>query len=369
MNTIGCEFSGSLRGHVRIIGAIAAKDILDAIKNKTTVSVILGVAVLMLSSQAMPLIVKVSSVHRVVVYDAGESRLVPELKKNRQLRLIKASSQQEMEEILGEASGAMLGLALPADFDQALESDRPPELSGYFAHWVSRSDAIEEQAFFEAQLTELAGGPVRVNIEGNVVYPQPDSDGQPYMFSTVLVVAIITISAFLVPYLMIEEKETKTMDALLVSPASIGQVVIGKAIAGLVYGLAAAGVVIAFNQALVVHWGLVILAAFCGASFAVAIGLLLGSIFDNPQNMSLWVSLIFIVLLMPVFLAMTRLNLPGILRTIMPWIPSAALAQVFRISFSGSVPLDQVLSNLGIVVGSAMLLLVAVVRIVRRSDR
>jgi len=354
---------------LRIIWAIAAKDIVDAIRNKTTISVVLGVAVLMLSGQALPLIARLSSVHQLAIYDAGASRLVPALQRNPEIRLLRASSPQELEAILGESSGAMLGLILPADFDQALDAGYPSQLQACFAHWVGEADAAKQQAFFQARLTDLTGQPVRINIKAQPVYPTPDSDGQPFMASISLVVAIITISGVLVPFLMLEEKETKTMDALLVSPASIGQVTIGKAIAGMVYGLAAAAVVFAFNRGLVVHWGWAILAAICGTSFAVAVGLLLGSIFDNPQNMGLWLGALFVILLLPAMLDTTALSLPPFLETVLPWIPSTALTKAFRISFSGNVALDQILSQLGLVVGVAGLLLAAVVWVVRRSDR
>jgi ABC-type Na+ efflux pump permease subunit len=363
------ETESSLRANLRIIWAIAAKDIADAIKNKTTVSVILGVAVLMLSGQALPLITRLSSVHWVVVYDAGESRLVGQLKRSPQLRLIKASSQQEMEDLLGERGGAALGLVLPVGFDQALDAGQPPELYGYFMHWVGSADAAEAQAFFEEQLTLLAGRPVYIAVAGDDVYPHPDSDGQPFMAAMYLAIVIVIISGVLVPYLMLEEREAKTMDVLLVSPARVSQVIIGKAIAGMVYGLVAAGVVFAFYRGLVVHWEWAILAALCGTTFAVAVGLLLGSLFDNPQNLGIWMGLVFIALLVPVFLSLMTSNLPEFLSAVMAWIPSAALTKVFRISFSGSVPLDQVMTNLGIVMGSAVLLLAAVVWIVRRSDR
>jgi ABC-2 type transport system permease protein len=354
---------------LRIIWAIAAKDVVDAIKNKVTVSVILGVALLMLSSQALPLITRLSAVRRVVIYDAGASRLPGQLKRSPEVGLIRASSLQDLKDILVESSGRMLGLMLPADFDRAIDAGQALQLDGYFAHWVSASDAAVEGAFFETQLAALAGQPVRIDLADHAVYPEPDSTGQPLLVSISLVVVIITISGVLVPYLMVEEKETRTMDALLVSPARISQVVVGKAIAGMVYGLVAAAVVFAFNRALVVHWEWAVLATLCGTLFAVSAGLLLGSVFDNPQNMGPWMGLLFALLLMPVFLIMLKPGLPAFLNTVMPWIPSAALEKLFRISFSGGVSLDQALSNLGILVGSALLLLSAVVWFVRRSDR
>ena len=366
MNTTKRRFSEGLR----IVWAIAAKDVVDALRNKITISIIIGVAFLMLSGQALSLLLKLQSTPSVVVYDAGKSDLVAELKKSDDLRLRTMPSQQELQESVGGAAGPLLGLTIPANFDQALGAGGLFELDGYFVHWVNPADAAETQTFFEDKLTELAGQSVRINTEGHAVYPSPDAGGQPSMVSRSLVIAVLTICGAIVPFLMIEEKETHTLDALLVSPASIGQVVTGKALAGVFYGLTAAGVVFAFNQALVVHWGVALLAAVCGSLFAVAVGLLLGSLFDNPASMNLWFGGLLLALLMPVFLVNTLgSNVPQIVRTILPWIPTVLLSQVVHISFTASVPLDRVLLNLGIVVGSAVAVLAAVVWVVRRSDR
>jgi len=362
--------NGKLAENLRIIWAIAAKDILDAIKNKTTMSVILGVAIMMLSSQAIPLLLKLDRTPWVVVYDEGESHLMEELGKSKGLRLLSVASQQELANTLGESRETLLGLVIPMNLDRVLEAGDHVELNGYFAHWVSESDATEKRVFFEQQLTQLAEQPVRINTNGNIIYPQPNSDGGPFMVSMSLVIAIVTICGIVVPYSMIEEKETHTMDVLLVSPASISQVVIGKALAGLVYGLAAGGTVLVFNQAMVVHWGVAILATICGTLFAVAVGLLMGSMFDNPGSMNLWFGVVVTVLMMPVLLNVMKVpSWPKIVTTIMSWIPTVALARVFGVSFSGSAPLRLVLPDLGIVVGSAVLVLALVVWKIRRADR
>ncbi|NIV39073.1 MAG: hypothetical protein GWN58_59555, partial [Anaerolineae bacterium] len=59
------------RERMRIIWAIAAKDIVDAIKNKTVITIVLGMATMMLSVQAFPLLLKLSATPRAIVYDAG----------------------------------------------------------------------------------------------------------------------------------------------------------------------------------------------------------------------------------------------------------------------------------------------------------
>jgi hypothetical protein len=140
------------------------------------------------------------------------------------------------------------------------------------------------------------------------------------------------------------------MDSLLVSPATYSEVVVGKALAGSFYCLAALTVMFAFSFALINLWWLALLAAVCGALFTVALGLLMGTLFDNAASLNLWLGVVMMILLVPVFLEGTMgSNFPEFMRTIIPWIPSVA--------------------HLGIVVAAAVLILALVVWRVRQSDR
>ncbi len=358
------------KNYLRIIWVIASKDMVDAIKNKTTLSVFAGVVLMMLTSQALPLILGLQDRHRLVVYDAGKTSLLETLRESDQFDLVVVSSLAEMEKFLGEGSGVWLGVTFPAETGKNPQIASLVQLDGYFGHVVSDTAAAETVAFFEAQFTSLFGQPVRIQTEGHIIYPTPDATGRPFMISMTLTIAIIITSAFLVPYLMLEEKETRTMDVLLVSPTSISQMVMGKAIAGLVYGLIAAGVVLLFSRAMVVHWGWAALAALSGALFATAIGLLIGSIFNNTQNMNLWLGVILAALIMPIMLEMFVVeSWPQSLKAIIPWVPSVLLAKLFRASFSANVPLEMALPALGVVVGCAGLVLAAVVWRIRLMDR
>ena len=201
------------------------------------------------------------------------------------------------------------------------------------------------------------------------IYPRPAAEGFTGMAAGVIAMVTVIVGVFLVPYLLVDEKETRTMDALLVSPASIGQVVFGKAIAGTFYCLAATAVALAFNQALVVNWGLAVLATLCGTLFAVAVGLLIGSLFDLPPHVNAAGAVVLGVLLMSAFLADFASNWPALLRTLISWLPSVALVKVLRISFSNVVPVQQVLLNLMATIAPAVVLLAIVVWRIRRLDR
>ncbi len=352
----------------RIVWAIAAKDIVDAIKSKMTISVIAGVVMMMLTSQAFPFLLGLSDIAQVVVYDAGHSRLVDELRESDRYRLLAAESRQEMDDILLSMNADVLGLSVPADFDDVLDSPGTAVLEGYVV-WAARSAADELRSEMEGFLEEQLGRPVTVRVEGNFVFPPADGAGRIGMIASVLVLVLVSMGGFIVPYLIFEEKQTHTMEALLVSPASASQIIAGKALAGLFYCLTAEAVALAFNWAVVVSWGPAIMAAVCGAVLVIAVGLTVGSLFQTAQEMSVWIAIPVAALLLPTMLIMVDTHLPAWLEAAVPWLPTIALARAFMLSFSDGATLVRALPYLAIVAGWALPAYAAVVLIVRRSDR
>ncbi len=257
---------------IRITVTIAAKDIVDAVKNKTTLSIMLGVGLMMLT-----------------------------------------------------------GLALPLLF-----------------------------------------GPRRAPtaVEGQAVNPPSELGLQPSLLAINLTVQLLIVGLALVPYLMIEEKETHTLDALLVSPAHFGHVVSGKALAGMFYCLCAAVVVFLFNTRWIVHWEIAALAFLLGAAFTVAGGLLLGIMSENPTTVNLWLGLFLMLLLVPMLLAeLVSAKLPGVVQAILPWMPSVAMGKLVGLSMVGVVPAMDIWSNVGTLAIESLIFYALVIWRVRRSDR
>jgi ABC-type Na+ efflux pump permease subunit len=270
---------------------------------------------------------------------------------------------------LVEAPDVRLGLVIPEDFDQLVESGEQVEIQGLLVHWASQDQVNELVTFFESKLSEQVSTAVKIQVEGNAVYPQPDSGGFLIMISLALVLVIITLGIILAPLLMIEEKETHTIEALLVSPARYTQVVTGKAIAGLFYCLVAAAVVLLINHSLIAHWSIVLLAVVCGSLFAVSLGLFIGMLFDNPTNMNLWGGLLIAVLMVPMFLSTTvGPNFPPAIQAMLPWLPSVAMANLMRLSFTEYIFPMPILFNLGVLIGFSLLLLALVVWRLRQMD-
>ena len=78
----------------------------------------------------------------------------------------------------------MLGLVLPADFEQRTASEDEVALEGYFVHWINEAAKAETGLFFEKQLSEIVEKPVHILTEGNTVYPQKDSRGMAFLQSS-----------------------------------------------------------------------------------------------------------------------------------------------------------------------------------------
>jgi len=354
---------------IRIIWAIALKDIADAVRNKMTLSMILGVGFIMLSSMLMPFLLGLKGTPAAIVYTAEKSTLVRGLTVRDEFRLRPRDSEQEMRDEVAESMTLVLGLVLPPEFHEAAGSGEVVRVEGMAPHWADPDEVAELVVFFEQVLSEASWQTVEIDVAGNVVYPPLDAGGQPFMFAMNFTLMILMIGLSLAPYLLIEEKETHTFDTLMVSPASFGQVVMGKALTGLFYCVTVALVVILFNVKVFVHWEVVGLAVLSGALFAVSGGLLAGAVAKNQATINLWMGLMSLGLLLPIFLsASDSSRIPAIVRTIAPWVPSVAFHKLVVYSMCGNLQHASIWSNVAILVGAALILLILVVWQVRRFD-
>lgn len=353
---------------LRVIWAIAYKDILDGLKNKTLLSTLVSVFLIFTLYMVGPPLWYGNRPPRLVVYDAGVSNVVEKMGDSTAFDLRLVSSQQELEEHLGYEDTEVLGLVLPADFEQDITNGKQITLEGYVDHWVSDTVLSEKTAFFEAQLSDLSGVPVTINSHSETVFTQPDG-GFPFRLSIITIIALIFVGMNLTAQLTIEEKESKTIDALLVSPAGASQIVIGKALAGLFYCFVVVIVMLAFNIPLVTHWEILIPAIILGALFSVALGLLLGSILNIKQQVSLWFIILIQPLVIPIFLSMMTDLLPENLFKVIQWIPTVALAKALQRGFSGEAPAETYGPALAYVAFSTLVLFGLVAWVLRRSDR
>jgi ABC-2 type transport system permease protein len=345
------RLSLTTRDYWRVILALAAKDIVDAVKNKTTLTMLLGLGLMILTVQAMPLMLKLDDRPRVAIYDADRSGLADQLRRQRDLQVYEMRSAEDARAMAPEASGPLLALILPADWQEATG---PLQVQGYLAHWISPDTAAQLVGASESALAAATGLPV--TIQTQIVYPTLENQGHNVMVAGGLVLATILITAILVPHLILEEKTSHTLELLRVSPVSAGQLVMGKGLAGLVYGLLAAAALLAFNLAMVNQWGLMLPAVLGIILFGVGLGLLIGTLANNEGTMQMWIGLLAVLLLFPMVVSFINVSrLPAWVQQVLAWLPTTAAFELARLSFGNTFPASQIWPNLMILLLAVLL--------------
>lgn len=355
--------------NMRVIGAITTKDILDAIRNKTTLTSMLSILFMIVFYRYMPTLTASYDPTTVRVYSESESLILEELNYARDYRVRSYSSLETMQEILRGRDWPELGLIIPAGFDEALAAGETPVLQAYILNWVSEEDAAELVDEFRQNFYTETGYDVNVNLENSTIYMEKKSPGIGFLSSIAYIFAITMIGISVIPHLMIAEKEAKTLDALLVSPAGPFQVVLSKALTGLFYAAALAAVIIAFFANIVLHWEVLLLGLLGFSLLMVGIGLLLGSVLEVKQQIMVWGWVVIIPMLIPVFLQIMVDIMPAWLIQVFEWVPTVAVSNIIRVAYMEAAPLSLYGRELAYVFAWAAAVLAATVFFVRRSDR
>jgi ABC-2 type transport system permease protein len=334
--------------HSKIILAIARKDIAQAFQDRMILGVIIGVFLLILPSQLIPLILENENTPLAVIYGSEPTALANALTALSNTSAFSVKSLPYLRDEIASGRNSMIGLVLPDDFSQKVSAKEIIQIDAYIPHWTKLEAARQLEAHFENKIQLLTDAPVDITIVDDQVYPDEDTRGSQVMFILQMVNAIMTITFVLVPQLMMVEKETHTLDALLISPASLTDLVISKGLVGIFFSAIAVVMVIMMNIKFIAHWPLLIVSVISGISFAVLTGLLIGLLFDNFQQATFVMWIVVMVAIAPAFVkTMLTISLPSILTFMINWLPSGQLASLLMMSLMKTVDLPAALLGLG----------------------
>jgi ABC-2 type transport system permease protein len=349
----------------RVALAIARKDIVDGTKNLGILfSLLMPIVLSVLMNVVFPSASADDNALTVAVYDPAGSTLVARLGEQSSVRLLKVDSEESLTaEVRKKAIG---GLVVVPGFDQAIQAGERPGLAVYIN---GRRGGGEKAAFLqlvERQLWALTGRdlPARVTVTDVTRTGQ----GQPlgefrfsrYLLVLVMVMNLAGVGAYVVPTLLTEEKEKHTLEVLLLSPAGVTEVAAGKAMAGMVYSLLVAGVLIILNRGWVGNWPITLLAVLLGALFLVTLGLLTANLFQTITQVNTWSTIILLVLMAPSWFTIQSM-LPPSLEVAFRAVPTFYLSEMLSLSLAGQASLARIWSHVAILCGSLVLAFAGVV--------
>lgn len=359
----------SFKDSFRMIGAIASKDILEGAKNRVILSIAFGVIIMMLSGQILPWLLGLKDTPKAIVYDPGRSKVIRSLQGQENYVVGTVDSIDEMFEIIYQSPEPVIGVELPANFDQLAGSGELLVLPGYYPHWMDSKKVTQRVAYFEELFGQASWQTIQINVMGGEQYPPVDAEGRPFMASLVITMTVVIIGVVLVPYLLVEEKENHTINVLLVSPAKYSHIIFGKTLAGLCYCSIAAFIAVLFDWRLFIHWDVLVVSLVLGALFAVAVGMLVGIIVENPGSTNIWGGISLLIILGPLFMQIfSNIQYPNWLDSLLDWYPSVALNRQIQMSMAEAIIPSQAWLNIGVLGVSIGVLLFLVHRFLRRME-
>ena len=358
----------SKNNDLRIIWSITFKDLLEALRNKNILAVILPALFVIVLYRFMPAITADDGPPVLHVYDFGNPVVLSILEDSPAFKLYVYESEDKMLYYLSNGEQPELGLVIPEGFDNAIQTEQNLKLQGYMLHFFPIDQVSDLRNYFEDELSYLLGLPVSIQVDHQVQL-QPETHGITILASMGFSFVLLMVGMIVIPHLILEEKQNKTLEALLVSPASGTHIVLAKSLTGLIFTLLVYGIGLFLFRSMIVHWWLVFIVGLLGALFAVALGLLLGILVDTRQQLILWAWVGLVPLFLPMMLSFMDDLLPNRIIQILKWVPSSAMMRVIRSSMVGMPTVENYLPQLAILVFISLLVLTVDFRLISRLDK
>jgi ABC-2 type transport system permease protein len=361
--------------NLRIILAIARKDLSDALRNAY-----------LLSSIVLP--IAVSLLFRVLfqgdsgaggrgaidisIYDAGKSQLVQYMVDSKQFSIFFASSPDEVRSDV-EQKGRVGGVVIPANFDAGIAAGEMPDLRLYVntargAVRVAVLGEIVTGGLRAVARQTLPARIVRTDVSAAGAGAETSVNLNRFYLTLFLVMSLTMVGVFVVPYMLVEEKEKNTLKAVLVSPATYADVVAGKGLVGLFYALLVAVILLLLNDGFGGNVAVTILSVLLGAIFLVQAGLLMGAVFQTISQVNSWSTVVMLVLMLPGMLG-DFLPPPEPIPALMKLIPTSYMVEAMNQGMSNSVTLSSAAINLGVLAVTSLAAFSAVIWSLRRERR
>lgn len=329
-----------IRRKLRIVAAIARKDIGDAIKNRLILSMLIGAVVVILNVEALPFLLRNRIEPKATLFVVQDSVIATQIGRSQEISATLVNDAPAFQDALTSSSVPILGIPIPNDFDLAVDGGEAIELQSAYAHWVKPEQRTALETHFENELSSFLDLPVEISPGPADFFPSETTGGHLWMVTVGFVTIAFILGGFIVPILLTDEKESKTLDALLVSPAGYHDVVLGKAAAGLIYCLLGCSAILILEGRFVANAGLAALTLFLSSLMCVNIGLFIGSMSENPNTTNLWAGLMLMLVLAPLMLIFVfPSGFPETWSGLVEWIPSIAMARMMRLAMVDAIHL------------------------------
>lgn len=350
----------------RIVRTIALKDLVDALKNKYVLAVILPALFMILIYRFIPMMGGNDRPTRLRLVPDGNEIAATALEYESIYRVIRFDTPEDLQYGLTNEELPEIGLMLPNGFDESVQKGSALPIQGYMLDFFSSDQIAQTVSQTEIELGSVLGTPVTIRVE--TIPLQVESYGISVLTSLALTFGILMVGLVALPHMLLEEKDEKTLEVMLVSPANAWHIVLAKSLSGMVITLVVFTLALIFYRQYFVHWWLIALSGVLGTAFAISLGLGLGILVDNRQKLTLYGSMVIVPLFLPVILVVMDDLLPAFWTTILQWLPSVAIMRLVRTSMASNISTGYYLPQILVLIAFTGLGLLVDTWLVRRLD-
>jgi ABC-2 type transport system permease protein len=264
-----------------------------------------------------------------------------------------------------EAHDIDAGLVLSPGFDEAIVGGEQPELQFF----VAGESLASSRAILSVTMLDLIRGvedsepPVTV-----VVTPVGDQDYVPIsdrLLPTMVIYAVMIAAMFLPAASLVDQREKRTLDALLVTPVRMSDVLMGVGTFAVILAVIMGFVTLALNGALAGQPGTMVSILFVGSVMLMLMGLALGLWANDITSMYTAIKGGGILIFLPVIFVL----FPGLPQWIPKLVPTYYFLQpIYDVAIRGDTFSD-IAPELLIAVAICIALVPMVVWAARRAER
>ena len=222
------------------------------------------------------------------VMDEGSSKLVTSAQELDSIITKTYDSVSEIKQAV-ESGSVDLGIVLPQDLDERIMQGSQVKVTAYVWGQSLAKERIVLRATFANLARGLAGQEALVEIESATLGGEGSIPWNDRLLPFIVLMAVFIGGVFLPAISLIDEKQKKTLRALVITPTSVGDVFAAKGIGGVIISLAMGVVILTLNQAFTANPLLLVLVLTLGAVMASELGLICGALIKDATTLfAIW---------------------------------------------------------------------------------
>lgn len=280
---------------------------------------------------------------RLGLYSAAPTELSAVATAAEGIRSVDYDSEQALRDDVADHD-LDAALILPAGFDAAVAAGRAVEVTYLVSGQALASDRVVLVAAVTTMIRELAGADSQVEVRVVTIGAEDFVPIGDRLIPLLVVYAVVVAALFVPAASVLDERVKGTLNAILVTPASIGEVLASKALFASTLSVLMGVVTLVINQAFSGHVLGILLALLLGTAMLVQLGLILGLWVRDMNTLYTWIKAGGILIVLPGLLALFP--------TLPQWISQIAptyyfLQPIYDLSVGGA-ELGDVWGTLGI---------------------